>query len=163
MTIDISKNTSLSPDQWGYRYRAHVVRVVDGDTLDVNIDLGFHVEFRARVRLAGYNAPELHGLTAVDGKAARDALVDLLGRVEDVVYLQTAAVVVQSFERYIADGYVSLNGRMESIAGFMKFKEFDVPLKSSLHKVAATPGRVVELEWIHPIDAEVDRIATEIR
>lgn len=39
-------------------YRFKVVRVVDGDTVDVNVDLGFHVWFLARIRLMGYNAPE---------------------------------------------------------------------------------------------------------
>ena len=37
----------------GYRYRAKLERVVDGDTVDVVIDLGFYVELRERVRLEG--------------------------------------------------------------------------------------------------------------
>ena len=39
-------------------YAARVVRVVDGDTLDVVIDLGFDIHHKQRVRLVGVNTPE---------------------------------------------------------------------------------------------------------
>ena len=41
-----------------YEYRAKCVRVVDGDTIDCEIDLGFDIVIRERVRFAGINAPE---------------------------------------------------------------------------------------------------------
>ena len=41
-----------------YEYHAVVNRVVDGDTLDVTIDLGFHTHIKTRVRMEGMNAPE---------------------------------------------------------------------------------------------------------
>lgn len=41
-----------------YEYHAIVDRVVDGDTIDVTIDLGFHTHIRTRVRMEGMNAPE---------------------------------------------------------------------------------------------------------
>jgi micrococcal nuclease len=41
-----------------YRYRAVLVRVVDGDTLIVRTDLGFHAAVEVRTRLAGLNCPE---------------------------------------------------------------------------------------------------------
>lgn len=41
-----------------YTYKAKVKRVVDGDTVDVYIDLGFDIHYFSRVRLAGINAPE---------------------------------------------------------------------------------------------------------
>ena len=41
-----------------YEYHAVVDRVVDGDTLDVTIDLGFHTYIKTRVRMEGMNAPE---------------------------------------------------------------------------------------------------------
>ena len=43
----------------GYRYRAKRDRVVDGE-MDVVIDLGFYVELRERVRLAGINTPKIY-------------------------------------------------------------------------------------------------------
>jgi len=41
-----------------YTYKAKLEKVVDGDTIDVNIDLGFDVSIKKRVRFAGINAPE---------------------------------------------------------------------------------------------------------
>lgn len=41
-----------------FEYAAKLVRVVDGDTIWVDIDLGFRVWYRAEVRLAGINCPE---------------------------------------------------------------------------------------------------------
>ncbi len=41
-----------------YEYKATLLRVVDGDTVDCLIDLGFDIHIRERVRLAGLNAPE---------------------------------------------------------------------------------------------------------
>jgi len=46
--------------QWDmYEYRIKkVLKVVDGDTIDVDIDLGFKISYTQRVRLAGIDAPE---------------------------------------------------------------------------------------------------------
>ena len=42
-----------------YEYRVKkVYKVVDGDTIDVDIDLGFNISFFQRVRLAGIDTPE---------------------------------------------------------------------------------------------------------
>lgn len=45
-----------------YRYRAELDRVVDGDTLDVLIDLGFYIKIKERVRLEGIDTPEIYGV-----------------------------------------------------------------------------------------------------
>jgi micrococcal nuclease len=39
-------------------YVKKVSKVVDGDTIDVDIDLGFDISFSSRVRLAGIDTPE---------------------------------------------------------------------------------------------------------
>tara|TARA_R100001443_G_scaffold102479_1_gene110663 strand:+ start:912 stop:1283 length:372 start_codon:yes stop_codon:yes gene_type:complete len=41
-----------------YTYKAKLLRVVDGDTCDAQIDLGFDVSIKKRIRFAGINAPE---------------------------------------------------------------------------------------------------------
>ena len=41
-----------------YIYRARIDRVVDGDTVDAFIDLGFDTHKVIRIRLVGINAPE---------------------------------------------------------------------------------------------------------
>mgnify|MGYP003130764467 CR=1 FL=1 len=41
-----------------YEYKCKVTRVVDGDTIDALIDLGFDVKYSSRVRLYGIDTPE---------------------------------------------------------------------------------------------------------
>jgi micrococcal nuclease len=40
-------------------YDAKVIKIVDGDTIDAEIDLGFNVKIKERIRFAGINTPEL--------------------------------------------------------------------------------------------------------
>ena len=41
-----------------YFYNAEVTKIVDGDTIDVIIDLGFNIWIKERLRLYGLNTPE---------------------------------------------------------------------------------------------------------
>ena len=41
-----------------YTYKAKLDRVVDGDTVDAYIDLGFDISVHKRIRLAGIDSPE---------------------------------------------------------------------------------------------------------
>ena len=41
-----------------YQYEAQVLKVIDGDTLDLFIDLGFKVGFNTRLRMIGIDTPE---------------------------------------------------------------------------------------------------------
>lgn len=43
-----------------YHYRAHVTRVVDGDTIDAMVDLGFEVLVKTRFWLNGIDTPEIY-------------------------------------------------------------------------------------------------------
>ena len=67
-----------------YEYKAHVLRVVDGDTVDVDIDLGFGIWLRGeRVRIMGIDTPESrtsNKLEKVFGLAAKNRLKELLGK-----------------------------------------------------------------------------------
>ena len=42
-----------------YTYNAKLIRVIDGDTIDCMIDLGFDIFIKERVRLAGIDTPEI--------------------------------------------------------------------------------------------------------
>lgn len=55
-----------------YRYSAHPVRAVDGDTIEVILDLGFNIQLLDHVRLFGLNTPELDGPEAERGQEAMD-------------------------------------------------------------------------------------------
>jgi micrococcal nuclease len=45
-----------------YKYKAKVDRIVDGDTMDVVIDLGFKITTNQRIRLEGINTPETYNV-----------------------------------------------------------------------------------------------------
>ena len=66
-----------------YEYRVKIIKVVDGDTVDVDIDLGFGVTLTdERVRIMGIDTPESRTRDKVEkvfGKAAKQALLDMLG------------------------------------------------------------------------------------
>ena len=67
-----------------YEYRVKILKVVDGDTVDVDIDLGFGVVLTdERVRIMGIDTPESRTRDKVEkvfGKAAKKALQDMLGK-----------------------------------------------------------------------------------
>jgi len=63
-----------------YKYRATVIKVVDGDTIDVDIDLGFFtVLHRQRIRLHGIDAPEVRGSERFEGLEAKAWLEQKIG------------------------------------------------------------------------------------
>lgn len=57
-------------------YNVHVLKCIDGDTINAKIDLGFDISMKANIRLAGINAPELS--TGKRGKASTDRLKQLI-------------------------------------------------------------------------------------
>jgi len=67
-----------------YEYRCKLVKVVDGDTVDVDIDLGFGVWLKnERVRIMGIDTPESRTSDRVEklfGLAAKKRLKELLGK-----------------------------------------------------------------------------------
>jgi micrococcal nuclease len=68
-----------------YIYKASLIRVVDGDTVDLIIDLGFDTSRKERFRLYGIDAPELRTAAGKTAKAwLEDALMPL-----DAIYVQT--------------------------------------------------------------------------
>lgn len=54
---------------YSYRVVPGSVRVIDGDTMELTLDLGFYITHRLTVRLAGLNCPEMN---TAEGVAARD-------------------------------------------------------------------------------------------
>ena len=73
-----------------YEYRVkQVLKVVDGDTIDVIIDLGFDISFTSRVRLAGIDTPESRTTDAREkilGKEVKDYLAKALEGATDICY-----------------------------------------------------------------------------
>ena len=67
-----------------WTYRAKVVRVIDGDTVDVDIDLGFGIwQKNERVRIMGIDTPESRTRDKIEkkfGLAAKAKLKSILGK-----------------------------------------------------------------------------------
>ena len=99
-----------------YEYQAHVGRVVDGDTVDVMIDLGFDIWTKQRVRLLGIDAPESRTRDLEEkerGLAATDWLTDRIG--DEVLTLVTEYDSRGKFGRVLGTFYldgVNINEEM---------------------------------------------------
>jgi micrococcal nuclease len=64
-----------------FYYGCELLRVIDGDTIDVRADLGFDVSLRLRLRFAGINTPESRTRNLEEkamGLAAKARLVEIL-------------------------------------------------------------------------------------
>ena len=90
-----------------FSYRVTVTKVVDGDTLDVDIDLGFRMRLeKQRLRLLGVNTPELKGKTRAAGLRAKDFTEQWLSTHKDLVIRTRKQKPKQeeqdSFGRYLA-------------------------------------------------------------
>jgi micrococcal nuclease len=85
-----------------FEYRARLIRVVDGDTIWADVDLGCDVHIRLSLRLEGLNTPEL---SEEGGMAARDRLTMLLGEASDsygFFLLRTLKDRREKYGRYLA-------------------------------------------------------------
>lgn len=98
-----------------YEYRARITRVIDGDTVEAEIDLGFHVTLSVTLRLDGINAPETRGAERPRGLAATrylEALLDDLAGDTRLLTVRTRKDSTEKYGRYLAEliaGDVNLN------------------------------------------------------
>jgi micrococcal nuclease len=101
-----------------YEYKANLVKVVDGDTVDVDIDLGFGVWMRdERVRIMGIDTPESRTSDKVEklfGLAAKNRVKEML---ESNVILKTFAAkdgedMKGKFGRILGDFFIEAEGKL---------------------------------------------------
>jgi micrococcal nuclease len=67
-----------------YIYRAECLNVVDGDTVDLHVDQGFHSYRVERFRLLGVNTPELHSKDEFERARAQKAKDFLISKLSPV-------------------------------------------------------------------------------
>lgn len=87
-------------------YRAEVKKVIDGDTFDVIIDLGFDVHFSGRVRLYGVNTPESRTKNKEEkeaGLAAKEFTKQWLAKNNNIVYIKTILNKDEKYGRILAE------------------------------------------------------------
>ncbi|MGG7653520.1 thermonuclease family protein [Kocuria rosea] len=94
-----------------YRYAARIVRWVDGDTVDLVVDLGFHLSVTTRFRLYGVDTPE----RGRSGFGEATAFCERLAPVGSVVRIESFKAA-DSFGRWLALVYtldgVNINGAL---------------------------------------------------
>ena len=78
-----------------FEYNLTILRVIDGDTVDAMVDLGFSVHRKIRIRMYGINTPESRTRDLEEkerGLKAKDRLVSLLETHEDTLVLKSFGV-----------------------------------------------------------------------
>jgi len=89
-----------------YTYKAYVERVIDGDTVKVEIDLGFNIRVRQTIRLKSIDCPELD---TAEGKHAKKFVEDEL---EGCDFITIKTTKSDKYDRYLCDiFYGSDNGK----------------------------------------------------
>jgi micrococcal nuclease len=88
-----------------YTYKVlDVLRVIDGDTVHLRVDLGFGVHIDERFRLEGIDTPELVGAAHVPAVVARDWLTGALSTALPLLWMQS--VKLDSFRRWLGTLWV---------------------------------------------------------
>ena len=132
-----------------YEYRVKkVLKVVDGDTIDVDIDLGFNISYYQRVRLAGIDTPE----SRTTDKKEKELGLEVKDKLKKAIDAATSVVIKtekpDSSEKYgrilgwvfLDDNKVSINqtlideGYAWGYMGETKVKDFDALLKKRNEK-----------------------------
>jgi len=110
-----SLKQSLLKEKIMHEYKVNIIKVVDGDTVDVDIDLGFGIWLhKERVRVMGIDTPESRTSDAVEkvfGLAAKARLSSLLGA-EAILQTQVSKKgedMKGKFGRVLGN-FVSING-----------------------------------------------------
>jgi len=101
--------------KWDPRpFPAKVLRIVDGDTIDLMIDCGFDIHTRQRIRLARVDTPEVRGEEKIEGIKAKAFVEDFLHGVEQVQV--TTQKAKGKFGRYIGEIVVIRDGEMVNLS-----------------------------------------------
>jgi micrococcal nuclease len=125
-----------------YEYRIkNVIKVVDGDTIDVDIDLGFNISYTQRVRLAGIDTPESRTKDLYEkklGMESKEWLKNALSHAKTIIIKTEKPDSTEKFGRILGWLYVNdvnLNkamidqGYAWEYLGGTKEKDFDALLK----------------------------------
>jgi micrococcal nuclease len=125
-------------------YVKKVEAVVDGDTIDVLIDLGFDILFASRVRLAGIDTPESRTKDLSEKKLGLEAKEYLKYKLKDAKSVKIKTEKMDSSEKYgrilgwlfVDEQDVSINDQMISdgyawgYLGDTKVKDFEALAKA---------------------------------
>jgi len=100
-----------------YEYHVKkVTNVVDGDTIDVEIDLGFDISFSSRVRLAGIDTPESRTTNKAEKALGLEAKEYVKSKIKDAKEIVIKTEKMDSSEKYGRIlGWLFLDGSKVSV------------------------------------------------
>jgi len=114
-------------DPYIYRIKS-VGRVVDGDTIDADIDLGFDISLTKRIRLAGIDTPESRTKDLKEKELGIDAKNWLKHQLEDAFDVVIRTEKPDSTEKYgRIIGHLFINGQDESLNNQMITEGYALP------------------------------------
>jgi len=102
-------------DPYIYRIK-NILRVVDGDTIDADIDLGFSISLEKRIRLAGIDTPESRTTDLKEkamGLESKEWLKKKLEGAKDIVIKTELPDSTEKYGRII--GHLFINGQETSL------------------------------------------------
>ena len=97
-------------------YVKKVTKVVDGDTIDVDIDLGFSISFSSRVRLAGIDTPESRTTNKEEkvlGLEVKKVLTERIANAKSIVIRTEKMDSTEKYGRIL--GWLYLDGEALSV------------------------------------------------
>ena len=106
---------SETKDPYIYRIKS-VLRVVDGDTIDADIDLGFDISLTKRIRLAGIDSPESRTRDLEEkklGLETKEWLKNRLQFAKDIIIKTELPDSTEKYGRIL--GHLFINGEETSL------------------------------------------------
>ena len=98
-----------------YKYNAKLDRVVDGDTIDALVDLGFDTWKKVRIRMMGVDAPESRTRDLEEkklGLAAKARLIEMLGDGEFILQSHGVGKYGRCLGEIFKEDNISLNKQL---------------------------------------------------
>lgn len=136
-----------------YEYKCKITRVIDGDTVDVDIDLGFGIVLTdERVRIMGIDTPESRTSDKVEkifGQAAKERLKELLGK---------EAILKTQLNKNGED----MKGKFGRILGDFFVEEWEGEIRM-VTEVLIEEGHAVKYHGQNKADVEIAHLANRNR
>ena len=86
-----------------YVRKAKMVKIIDGDTFDAEIDLGFGIQIKRRIRLFGVDCPEMKGSTKEKGEEARQFTIKFFEETNNEFLILSHTDKVDNFGRILVE------------------------------------------------------------
>lgn len=125
-----------------YQYRLSDINIIDGDTIDATIDLGFSITLRERIRLYGINTPEVRTRDLEEKKrgfAAKDRLAELIDDSVEPIIVETVYDKRGKFGRIIGTLYSHIYKTLPDNSSWDPI----IPVKSNINFQLISEGHAV--------------------